>query len=122
MLGKTHHNQIILAGSSNHVEWKGQDMQHVRGEGKDICFFFIRKPKWKRPPGKPRGRWNESITVYIKQIGLKVVDWIQLAQDKDKWRIAVNTEMKLRVHEMYKTWLAFGIISSAKMTLLNGFS
>jgi hypothetical protein len=57
---------------------------------------FMRKPKGKRQSGKLRRRGDYTITTSIKSIGLKVVDWNDLAQDKDKWRFLVNTAIKCR--------------------------
>jgi hypothetical protein len=51
----------------------------------------------KRPLGRRRRRWEDNIRVDIKEIWWEGVDWMHLAQDKDKWRALVNTVMNLRV-------------------------
>jgi hypothetical protein len=51
----------------------------------------------KRPFGRPRLRWEDGIRMDLKEIGWGSVDWIQLAQDWDRWRALVNTVMNLRV-------------------------
>jgi hypothetical protein len=55
------------------------------------------KPQGKRPLGRPRRRWEDGIRMDLTEIGLGSVDWIQLAQDRDRWRALVNTVMNLRV-------------------------
>jgi hypothetical protein len=55
------------------------------------------KPEGKRPLERPRRRWENGIRMYLKEIGWGSVDWIQLAQDRDRWRALVNTVMNLRV-------------------------
>jgi hypothetical protein len=59
--------------------------------------LFVGKPKGKRPLGRPRRREIDNIKLDLAKIGLGGVDWIGLAQDKDKWRALVNTVMDLRV-------------------------
>jgi hypothetical protein len=58
---------------------------------------YHKEPEGKRPLGRPRRRWVDSIQIYLKEIGSSDVDWIDLAQDRDQWRALVNTVMNLRV-------------------------
>jgi hypothetical protein len=51
----------------------------------------------KRPFRRPRRRWEDGIRMDLREIGWGRVDWIQLAQDRDRWRALVNTVMNLRV-------------------------
>jgi hypothetical protein len=55
------------------------------------------KARWEESLGKPRRRWTDNIDMYLLQIGLSVVDWIGLAQDKYRWRALVNSVITLRV-------------------------
>jgi hypothetical protein len=55
------------------------------------------KPEGKKPLERPRRRWEDGIRMHLREIGLGSVDWIQLAQDRDRWRALVNTVMNLRV-------------------------
>jgi hypothetical protein len=57
---------------------------------------FVRKPEGKRPLGKPRRRW-EDIKMDLQEVGCGDTDWIELAQDRDRWRSLVNAVMNLRV-------------------------
>jgi hypothetical protein len=54
-------------------------------------------PEGKRPLGRPRRRWIDNIKMDLLEIGLNVVDWIDLAQDRHRWRALVNSVMNLRV-------------------------
>jgi hypothetical protein len=65
-------------------------------EERNVYSVFIRKPEGKRPLGTPRRRWEDGIRMYLKEIGWGSVDWIQLAQDRERWRALVNTVMNLR--------------------------
>jgi hypothetical protein len=60
----------------------------------------VGKPEGKRTLGRLRRRWIDNIKMDLLEIGLSVVDWIGLAQDRYKWRALVNSVMKLRVYEM----------------------
>jgi hypothetical protein len=55
------------------------------------------KPEGKRLLGRPRRRWIDNIKLELLEIGLNVVDWIGLAQDRNRWRALVNSVMNLRV-------------------------
>jgi hypothetical protein len=57
----------------------------------------VRKPKGKRPLGRPRRRWVDNIKIDLLEIGWRGVDWIGIAQDRDKSRALVNVVMNLRV-------------------------
>jgi len=57
----------------------------------------VGKPEGKRPLGKPRHRWEDDINLDIQEVGGGVRYWIELAQDRDRWRALVNAVMNLRV-------------------------
>jgi hypothetical protein len=59
----------------------------------------VGKPERKRPLGRPRRRWEDGIRIDLREIGWGNVDWIRLAQDKDRWRAVVSAVMNLRVLE-----------------------
>jgi len=55
------------------------------------------KPEGKRPQGRPRRRWVNSIRMDLQEMGCGYMDWIGLAQDRDRWRTLVSAVMNLRV-------------------------
>jgi len=57
----------------------------------------VGRPEVKRPLGIPRRRWEDNIKMDVKEDGCEGMDWIQLAQDRDRWRALVNAVMNLRV-------------------------
>jgi hypothetical protein len=59
--------------------------------------LLVGKPEGKRPLGRPRRRWMDNIKIDLLEIGLSVVDWIGLAQDRYRRRALVNSVMNLRV-------------------------
>jgi hypothetical protein len=67
------------------------------GEEKNVYNVLMVKPEGKRPLGRPRRRREDGIRMALREIGLGSVDWIQLAQDRDRWRDLVNTVMNSRV-------------------------
>ena len=62
------------------------------GEGKCVRLL-LRKPERKRPLGRPRRSWEDNININLKEIGFVGMGWINLAQDRDKWRAVLNTAM-----------------------------
>jgi hypothetical protein len=62
----------------------------------NVYRIFVGKPEGKRPLGRPRRRWVDSIKMDLTEIGWDGMDWIVLAQDRDQWRALVNTVMNLR--------------------------
>jgi hypothetical protein len=67
------------------------------GEKKNVYRLLVRKAEEKRPLGRPRHGWLDNSKMDLLEIGLSVVDWIGLAQDRYKWRALVNAVMNLRV-------------------------
>jgi hypothetical protein len=59
--------------------------------------LLVGKLEGKRPLGRPRRRWIDNIKMDLLEIGLNIVDWIGLAQDRYRWRAHVNSVMNLRV-------------------------
>jgi hypothetical protein len=57
----------------------------------------VGKPEGRRPLGKPRRRWDDNIKMDLREVGWGGMDWINLAQDRDRWRALVNAFMNLRV-------------------------
>jgi hypothetical protein len=67
------------------------------GEERILCKVLVVKPGGKRPLGKSRRRWEDGIRMDLREIGWGSVDWIRLAQDRDRWRAVVSAVMNLRV-------------------------
>jgi hypothetical protein len=62
-----------------------------------VYRLLVGKPEGKRPIGRPRCGWINKLKMDLLEIGLSVVDWIGLAQDRYRWRALVNAVMNLRV-------------------------
>jgi hypothetical protein len=59
------------------------------------------KPEAKRPLGRPTCRWEDNIKTDLQEVGLGGMDWIDMAQGRDRWKVLVHVVMNLQVH---KTW------------------
>jgi hypothetical protein len=66
-------------------------------EERNECRALMGKPEGKRPLERQRRRWEDGIRMDLSEIGWESVDWIQLAQDRHRWRDIVNTVINLRV-------------------------
>ena len=71
-------------------------MAHME-EGRGVHRVLVGRPKGKRPLGRPRRRWEDNIKMELQEVGGGCGDWIELAQDRDRWRALVSTVVKLRV-------------------------
>jgi len=67
------------------------------GERRDVYRVLVGKPEGKRPLGRPRRRWEDNIKMDLQEVGCGGMDWIELAQDRDRWRELLNAVMNLRV-------------------------
>ena len=66
--------------------------------GEERCIQgLVGKPEGKRPLGRPRRRWEDNIKMDLQEVGYGGMDWIKLAQDRDRWRTLVSAVMNLRV-------------------------
>jgi len=65
-------------------------------EGRVVHGVLVGKPEGKRPLVRPRRRWEDNIKMDLREVG-RGGDWMELAQDRDRWQALVNTVMKLRV-------------------------
>jgi hypothetical protein len=68
-----------------------------KGEKRNACRILVGKSEGKRPLGRPRRRWVDNIKIDLRDIEWNDMDWIDLAEDRDKWRALVNTVMILHV-------------------------
>jgi hypothetical protein len=94
------HNHLQVQIKSRRMRWAG----HVArmGDEKKVYKVLVGKPEGKRPLGRPKCGLEDGIRLYLGEIGLGCVDWIRLAQDKDRCRAVVSAVMNLWVlgHEV----------------------
>jgi hypothetical protein len=101
---KLHNEELHILYSSQNIirQIKSRRMRWARhvarmGEERNVYRVLMEKPEGKRPLGSTRRRWEDGIRMDLTEIGWGNVDWIQLAQDRDRWRALVNTVMNLRL-------------------------
>ena len=68
----------------------------MRGEGEAYAGFWWANLKETKPLGRPRRRWEDNIKMDLQEVGCGCMDWIELAQDRDRWRALVNAVMNFR--------------------------
>jgi len=85
---------ILRVVKSRRMRWPG----HVArmGEGRGVHRVLVGKPEGKRTLGRPTRRWEDNIKMNLREVGRGGV-WMELAQDRDRWRALVNKVMNLRV-------------------------
>jgi hypothetical protein len=86
---------IIRHIKSRQMRWAGH-VARMKEERK-LFKVLVGKHEGKRPLGRPRRRWQDGISMYLREIGLGGVDWIRLAQDRDQWQAVVSAVMNLWV-------------------------
>jgi hypothetical protein len=86
---------IVWVVKSRRMKWAG----HVArmGEDRGVYRVLVGKPKGKRPLGKLRRRWEDNIKIDLQEVGGGRGDWMELAQDRESWRILVGTVRDFRV-------------------------
>jgi hypothetical protein len=86
---------IVQVIKSRRMRWVG----HVAcmGKGRGVYRVLVGKPEGKRPLGRPRHRWEDNSRMDLQEVECGLEDWIELAQDRDRWRALVNAVMNLRV-------------------------
>ena len=67
------------------------------GEGRGVHRILVGKPEGKRPMGRPRLKWEDNIKMDLQEVGGVCGDWMELAQDRYRWRSLVSTVMNFRV-------------------------
>ena len=75
------------------MRWAG----HVACIWRGVYRVLVGKPEGKRPLGRPRRRWEDNIKMDLQEVGCGGMNWIELAQDRDRWRALVNAVMNLLV-------------------------
>jgi hypothetical protein len=67
------------------------------GEGRSVHRVLVGKTEGKRPMGRPRRRWEDNIKMDLQEVGEGYGEWMELAQDRDRWRALVSAVMNFRV-------------------------
>jgi len=67
------------------------------GKGRGVYRVLVGKLEERRPLGRPRPRWEDNIRMDLQKVGCGCVDWMELAQDRDRWRALVSAVMNIRV-------------------------
>jgi hypothetical protein len=86
---------IIREIKSRRMRWAG----HVarKGEGRGAYRVLVGRSEGRRPLGRPRRRWEDNNKMDLQEVGWGCMDWIDMAQDRDRWRAVVSAVINLRV-------------------------
>jgi hypothetical protein len=92
-------------------------------EGRGVYRVLVEKPERRRPLGRPRHRWEDNIWINLREVGCGCVDWMGLAQDRDRCHALVSAMMNLRVPLNAGNFLtSCRPVSFSRRTLLHGVS
>ena len=86
---------IVRVIKSRRLRWAGRVA--CMEEGRGVHKVLVRKPEGKRPLGRPKRRWEDNIKMDLEEVGRGCGDWMELAQDRKRWRALVSTGINLRV-------------------------
>jgi hypothetical protein len=111
-----HINQILLRWS-NQGEWDRRGICHTWSRWEMLTKFWLEINKDRDNSGISRRRRENNIQIYLKEIGWKGVDWILLAQDRDRRRASVHMVMNLRVLTQ-TTSFTFTVVRTSNLTWL----
>ena len=86
---------IIIIIKSRRMRWAGHVARIEKRTG--VYRVLVGKPEGKGPLGRPRRKWEDNIKMDLQEVRCGVMDWIDLAQERDRWRVLVNAVMNFRV-------------------------
>ena len=86
---------VVRVIKSRRIRWAGH-VARMR-ERRGVYRVLVRKPERKKPLGRPRPRWEDNIKMVLQEVGCGGMNWIKLAQVRDRWRALVNAVMNFRV-------------------------
>jgi len=94
-------------------------MEETRG----VYGVLVAKPDEEKTLGRPRRRWEDNIKLDLQEVGCGCMDWIELAQDRDRWRALVNAVTNLRFPQNVGNFLtSWKPVSFSRRTVLHGVS
>jgi hypothetical protein len=85
----------IIRVIKSRMGWVGHEAR--MGERKGVCRVLVAKLEGKRPLVRPKRRWEENIKMDLQEVGCGDMDWIELDQDRNRWRAVLNAVTNLRV-------------------------
>jgi len=88
---------IIFTSMVNRIINTSRNERARMGEERGVYRVLVGKPEGRRPLGRPRRRWADNIRMDLREVGCGYMDWIGLAQDRDRWRTLVSAVMNLWV-------------------------
>jgi hypothetical protein len=95
----------------------------TNGEKRNVYRLLVGKPEGKRPLGRPRRRWVDNNRMYLGEVGWSDVDWIGLAQDRNRWRALVTSVLNLLVPcnagKLSSGLTSSGLLSSAQLHIVS---
>jgi len=83
---------------SRRMRWAGHVARMTEGRG--VHRVLVGKPEGRRPLGRPRRRWEDNIKIDLQEVGGSCRHWMELAQDRDRWRALVSTVRNFRIPKM----------------------
>ena len=86
---------IVRVIKSRRMRWAENVTRMEKWRG--VYKVLVGKPEGKRPLGRPRRRWEDSIKMNLEEVGRGCGDWMEFAEDRDRWRALVSTVMNFRV-------------------------
>jgi hypothetical protein len=86
---------IVRVVKSRRMRWAGSVARMEEDRG--VHRVLVRKPAGKSPLGRPRRRWEDNINMNVQEVGEGRGDWMELAQDRERWRALVGTVRDFRV-------------------------